>query len=70
MSPEKMSADELCLVLQEKAIDIEDIRGLLVKRLKNVIRDELEKLKGTKGNDKGVAKGKMDRKRMLSRDGR
>ena len=31
--PEKMSADELCLVLQERRIDIEDIRAMLVYRI-------------------------------------
>ena len=45
LSPEKMSADELCLVLQEKRIDIEDIRAMLVYRFKKAIREELENSK-------------------------
>ena len=43
LSPEKMSAVELCVALEESEVDIEDIRGLLVYRLKRAIRDEMEK---------------------------
>ena len=45
LSPENMSAVELCVALQEREVDIEDIKNLLVYRLKKVIRDEMEKSK-------------------------
>ena len=45
LSPEMMSASEICFVLQERGSDIEDIRCQVVFRLKKIIQEEIEKSK-------------------------
>ena len=43
--PEKMSAEEICFALQERGVDIEDVRCLLVYRLKKFMRENKESSK-------------------------
>ena len=45
LTPEEMSAGEICFVLQKRGIDFEDIRRQLVNRLKKVIKGEQDNLK-------------------------
>ena len=41
--PEKMPAIKLCLALQERGVDIEDVRDLLIYKLRKFHREELDK---------------------------
>ena len=68
LSPEKMSASEICFVLQERGSDIEDIRCLLVFRLKKIIGEEKENSKVTTVKDEFIVKEEIVEKEIVGEE--